>query len=73
MVKIFWKVFSSVDSKTNQMIKTNKVKPAAPHFHVVLGLTNNVLHRKFVKYALTDPRALEFLKWLEDTYAPDEL
>ena len=61
------------DYKTNEMIKSDKPKSDPPHYDLSKGYAYTVLHRNFVKYALTDPRALEFLKWLEDTYAPDEL
>lgn len=60
------------DHKVNKTFPTKKIKSSAPHFKVIMGLTNSVLHRDFVDYAVNDPRVKDFQKWLEDTWAPDE-
>ena len=59
--------------ETNDLEATDKKKTDPPYYKLVKGSAFTVLHRKFIEYALTDQRAQDFLKWLEDTYSPDEM
>lgn len=62
------------DREKNEMKETGKRKLSPPPYEeIAKGFTNAVLYRDFVKYALFDLRARVFLKWLEDTWAPDEM
>lgn len=62
------------DREKNEMIETGKPKSSPPPYkEIAKGFTNAVLYRDFVKYALFDSRANQFLKWLEDTWAADEV
>lgn len=61
------------DLKKNKMIQTGKSKSPPPYFEIAKGYSFSVLYRDFVNYAVFDSRAKEFLKWLEDTWAPDEM
>lgn len=59
--------------ETNDLQDTDLKKTDPPYYKLVKGSVFTVLHRRFIEYALTDQRAQEFLKWLEDTYSPDEM
>lgn len=48
--------------------------PDPPHGYILAkGYAYCVLNRSFVEYATRDPKALDLLKWTENTYSPDEL
>lgn len=66
--------YSWVENRTTNSIgNTNKRKSSVPHYNITKGYAYTVLHRDFVDYALNDPRARDFLSWLQDTYSPDEV
>jgi hypothetical protein len=61
----------NVDSKYPSNTGRNKSVP--PHnFTIMKNSAYNIFHRKFVERALEDRKAIDLLKWGNDTYSPDE-
>lgn len=61
------------DAKEVVLKQTNLTKSTPPHgYRLMKGYTCVIVHRKFLEYGLLDRRAQDLLKWLEDTWNPDE-
>lgn len=63
-----------VHNRVKFKVGTQITKSPPPHnYSITKGYTNTILHRKFVEYGVLDQKAIDLLKWMEDTYVPDEL
>lgn len=62
------------DASKKSFIRTQELKSPPPHnFSITKGYTFALMNRRFVEYGVFDQRARDLLKWLEDTWIPDEL
>jgi hypothetical protein len=60
--------------KNDSLFKTNIKKEDPPHgFILAKGLTYGVFSYEFIDYAINNKYSIDLLKFLEDTYSPDEL
>jgi hypothetical protein len=59
--------------KAGKLEPTGKMK-APPPYDITIGMGSayGVFSRAFVNYSINDVKAQNILKWLEDTYSPDE-
>lgn len=61
------------DKVEGKLTMTNKTKSAVPHgYKIVKGYAYCLLARRFVEYAIFDPKAKDLLEWSKDTWSPDE-
>lgn len=59
--------------KTSKLEPTGKIKAPPPHnVTVAKGSAYGTFSRRFVEFALRNPKARDILKWTEDTFSPDE-
>jgi hypothetical protein len=60
--------------KNDSLFKTNIKKEDPPHgFILAKGLAYGVFSYEFIDYAINNKYSIDLLKFLEDTYSPDEL
>ena len=62
-----WKVHNGMLENTKE-----PKDPPPRNISIIKGSAYGVFSREFVEYALTDDLAVQFLKWSEDAYSPDE-
>lgn len=62
------------DKDLNEMkpIDFKNASNVPSNYAIKKGYAYVVVHRGFAQYAVRDERALGFLKWIQDTYSPDE-
>lgn len=61
------------NNKTSKLEPTGKIKAPPPHnVTVAKGSAYGTFSRRFVEFALRNPKARDILKWTEDTFSPDE-
>ncbi|XP_052676463.1 N-acetyllactosaminide beta-1,6-N-acetylglucosaminyl-transferase-like [Crassostrea angulata] len=59
--------------KTSKLELTGEIKAPPPHnVTVAKGSAYGTFSRRFVEFALRNPKARDILKWTEDTLSPDE-
>lgn len=59
--------------KKSKLELTGKIKAPPPHnVTVAKGSAYGTFSRRFVEFALRNPKARDILKWTEDTLSPDE-
>lgn len=60
--------------EADSITSTDEKYTEPPHgYTIAKGYAYCALNRSFVEYATRDQRALDLLKWTENTYSPDEL
>ena len=58
----------------DSLIKTDQKKQEPPHgFKMTKGLAYGVFSYEFINYAINNKYSIDLLKFLKDTYSPDEL